>query len=74
MCIRKFLKIANCKIEMMTSYFSLVTISAKIFKLKENKTNMKNIHPRFFHLLFKGLRLGFKLGCGLWFDLGIVLE
>ena len=31
---------------------------------------MRNIHLHFFHLLFKGLRLGFRLG----FDLGIVLE
>ena len=35
---------------------------------------MRNVHPRFFHLLFWGLRLGFKLGFGLGFDLGIVLE
>ena len=36
------------------------------FQVKENKMKMRNIHPRFFHLLFWGLRLGF--------DLGIVLE
>ena len=44
------------------------------FQVKINNTKMKNVHPRFFHLLFWGLRLGFKLGFGLGFDLGIVLE
>ena len=44
------------------------------FQVKENKTKMRNIYPRFFHLLFWGLRLGFRLGFGLGFDLGIVLE
>ena len=24
------------------------------FQLKKNKTKMRNIHPRFFHLLFRG--------------------
>ena len=33
---------------------------------------MRNIHPRFFYLLFQGLRLGFRLEFGS--DLGIVLE
>ena len=44
------------------------------FQVKENKTKMRNIHPRFFQLLFQGSRLGFRLGFGLGFDLGIVLE
>ena len=44
------------------------------FQVKENKTKMRNIHLRFFHLLFWGLRLGLRLGFGLGFDLGIVLE
>ena len=44
------------------------------FQLRENKTRMRNIHPRFFHLLFYGLRLGFRLGFGLGLDLGIVLD
>ena len=44
------------------------------FQVKENKTRIRNIHSRFFHLLFLGLRLGFRLGFGLGFDLGIVLE
>ena len=44
------------------------------FQVKENKTKMRNIHPRFFQLLFQKLRLGFRLGFGLGFDLGIVLE
>ena len=43
-------------------------------QVKDNKTKMRNIHPRFFHLLFLVLRLGFKLGFGLRFDLGIVFE
>ena len=42
-----------------------VTISPKIFKLKENKTKMRNIHLRIFHLLFEELTLGFELGFGL---------
>ena len=29
------------------------------FQVKENKTKMRNIHPRIFDLLFWGLRLGF---------------
>ena len=44
------------------------------FEVKENKTKMRIIHPHFFHLLFQGLRLGFKLRFGLGFDLKIVLE
>ena len=40
------------------------------FQVKENKTTMRNIHPRFFHLLFLGLRLEFRLG----FDLKMVVE
>ena len=44
----------------------------KNFQVEENKTKMRNTHPRFFYLLFEGLRFGFKLGFG--FDLGIILE
>ena len=44
------------------------------FQVKENKTKMRNIHTRFFQLLFQGSRLGFRLGFGLGFDMGIVLE
>ena len=46
----------------------------KNFQVKENKTKMRNIHPRFFHLLFWGLRFGLRLGFGLGFALEIVLE
>ena len=42
--------------------------------VKENETKMRNIHPRFFHLISYGLKLGFRLGFGLRFDLEIVLE
>ena len=45
-------------------------ISLKIFNLQEYKSRMRNIYPRFFSFAFLGLRLGFGLG----FDLGIVLE
>ena len=58
----------HCTKEIGSDYFT------ENFQLKENKTRMRNIHPRFFHLLFQGLRLGFRLGFGLGFDLGIVLE
>ena len=32
------------------------------FQVKKNKRKMRNIHPRFFHLLFKELRLGWIWG------------
>ena len=42
------------------------------FLAKNNKTKMKNIYPRIFHLLFIRLRVGFEFGLGL--GLGLVLE
>ena len=61
----------GCRLQFLRRKFSQ---NGENFQVKENKTKMRNIHPRFFHLLFWGLRLGFRLGFGLGFDLGIVLE
>ena len=55
------------------SFFGCSDYFTENFQVKENKTKMRNIHSRFFQLLFYGLRLGFRLGFGLRFDLGIVL-
>ena len=66
--IKKHKKTAAIIKEKGSDYFT------ENFQVKENKTKMRNIHPRFFQLVFQGLILGFRLGFGLGFDLGIILE
>ena len=58
----------------LTDAISYLGYFTENFEVKENKTKLRNIHPRFFHLLFSELRLEFELGFALALGMGLVLE